>query len=96
MSLSLLLGQAIGENLLPIIPHIDDYACLICTNIAFKPIRLSCGHLFCVRYASPLATGSHIAYLTKDRLQMSREDAEEGARTLPDVPRPERPVCRSL
>lgn len=49
MSLSLLLGQAIGENLLPIIPHIDDYACLICTNIAFKPIRLSCGHLFCVR-----------------------------------------------
>ncbi|OSX62791.1 hypothetical protein POSPLADRAFT_1046195 [Postia placenta MAD-698-R-SB12] len=43
------LAVAIGENLLPIIPHIDDYACLICTNIAFKPIRLSCGHLFCVR-----------------------------------------------
>jgi len=49
ISLSLLLGQAIGENILPIIPHIDDYACLICTSIAFKPIRLSCGHLFCVR-----------------------------------------------
>ncbi|CCL98486.1 uncharacterized protein FIBRA_00484 [Fibroporia radiculosa] len=49
ISLSLVLGQAIGENILPIIPHIDDYACLICTSIAFKPIRLACGHLFCVR-----------------------------------------------
>ncbi|KAG6837021.1 hypothetical protein H0H93_016228 [Arthromyces matolae] len=43
------LVQAIGEILIPIIPHIDDYSCLICTSIAFKPIRLSCGHLFCVR-----------------------------------------------
>lgn len=50
VSLSHLLGQALGETILPIIPHIDDYACLICTNIAFKPIRLSCRHLFCVRY----------------------------------------------
>ncbi|KAJ8508331.1 hypothetical protein ONZ45_g9389 [Pleurotus djamor] len=41
--------QAISETLIPIIPHIDDYACLICTGIAFKPIRLACGHLFCVR-----------------------------------------------
>ncbi|KAI0029901.1 SPX domain-containing protein [Vararia minispora EC-137] len=43
------LVQAIGEVLLPIIPHIDDYSCAICTSIAFKPIRLSCRHLFCVR-----------------------------------------------
>lgn len=32
-----------------ILPSLDDYACLICTSIAFKPIRLACGHLFCVR-----------------------------------------------
>ncbi|PFH45026.1 hypothetical protein AMATHDRAFT_10181 [Amanita thiersii Skay4041] len=44
-----MLVQAIGEILLPIIPHVDDYACAICTGIAFKPIRLCCGHLFCVR-----------------------------------------------
>ncbi|TDL24707.1 hypothetical protein BD410DRAFT_785400 [Rickenella mellea] len=48
-SLPHLLVQAIGETLLPVVPHIDDYACLICTSIAFKPIRLACGHLFCVR-----------------------------------------------
>lgn len=43
------LVQAIVETLLPVIPHLDDYTCLICTSIAFKPIRLNCGHLFCVR-----------------------------------------------
>ncbi|KAF9056949.1 hypothetical protein BDP27DRAFT_1344261, partial [Rhodocollybia butyracea] len=36
-------------TLLPIIPQLDDYSCVIRTNIAFKPIRLGCGHLFCVR-----------------------------------------------
>ncbi|KAM5543773.1 hypothetical protein V8D89_002390 [Ganoderma adspersum] len=48
-SLSLLLVQALTETLLPIIPHIDDYSCVICTSLAFKPIRLHCSHLFCVR-----------------------------------------------
>ncbi|KAF8901141.1 hypothetical protein CPB84DRAFT_1915932 [Gymnopilus junonius] len=48
-SLARILAQAIGETLLPIIPSIEDYSCLICTSLAFKPIRLSCGHLFCVR-----------------------------------------------
>ncbi|KAI0746403.1 SPX domain-containing protein [Daedaleopsis nitida] len=47
--LSLLLVQALTETLLPIIPHVDDYSCVICTNLAFKPIRLRCSHLFCVR-----------------------------------------------
>ncbi|KAI6130925.1 hypothetical protein EV401DRAFT_2054121 [Pisolithus croceorrhizus] len=49
MPLQRLLVQAIGEKLLPVIPYIDDYSCLICTSIAFKPVRLDCGHLFCVR-----------------------------------------------
>lgn len=49
LSLPRILVQAIGEILLPVIPPLEDYACLICTNIAFKPVRLGCGHLFCVR-----------------------------------------------
>ncbi|KAH9475912.1 hypothetical protein JR316_0011473 [Psilocybe cubensis] len=44
-----LLVQALCTTLLPIIPSLEDYSCLICTSIAFKPIRLDCGHLFCVR-----------------------------------------------
>jgi hypothetical protein len=31
------------------VPNQDDYLCAICTNIAFKLIRLNCTHLFCVR-----------------------------------------------
>ncbi|KAJ7732138.1 SPX domain-containing protein [Mycena metata] len=48
-SLPRILVQELGTTLLPVIPSLDDYACLICTSIAFKPIRLACGHLFCVR-----------------------------------------------
>ncbi|CAI5759758.1 unnamed protein product [Candida verbasci] len=39
----------IQESIIQLIPQIDDYSCPICTNIAYKPIRLNCGHLFCVR-----------------------------------------------
>lgn len=50
-SISHILIVTLTESLLPIIPHIDDYLCLICTSLAFKPIRLSCRRkrpLFCV------------------------------------------------
>ena len=53
-SLPQFLIQAIGDVVLPIVPHIDDYSCVICTSIAFKPIRLSCGHLFCVRQVNAM------------------------------------------
>ncbi|WVR09317.1 hypothetical protein IAU60_006382 [Kwoniella sp. DSM 27419] len=48
-SLPHVLLASLTSTLLPILPSLDDYACLICTSIAFKPIRLGCGHLFCVR-----------------------------------------------
>ncbi|CAG8435833.1 2941_t:CDS:2, partial [Scutellospora calospora] len=37
------------EQLTTIIPQLDDYNCPICLNIAWKPIRLCCTHVFCVR-----------------------------------------------
>jgi len=48
-SLHHILVLAMSETLLPVIPHLQDYECLICTSIAFKPVRLACSHLFCVR-----------------------------------------------
>ncbi|ODQ67674.1 hypothetical protein NADFUDRAFT_69432 [Nadsonia fulvescens var. elongata DSM 6958] len=38
-----------GAILFDIIPHIDDYTCPVCTYISYKPIRLDCGHVFCIR-----------------------------------------------
>ena len=39
----------ISEELLNIIPQLNDYLCPVCFSIAFKPIRLICNHVFCVR-----------------------------------------------
>ncbi|KAI1319374.1 hypothetical protein EDD11_004240 [Mortierella claussenii] len=43
------LTYTIGNQLLSIIPQPDDYACPICMSVAWKPIRLRCKHVFCVR-----------------------------------------------
>ncbi|KAG0313412.1 hypothetical protein BGZ99_008906 [Dissophora globulifera] len=43
------LTYTIGNQLLTIIPQPDDYSCPICMSVAWKPIRLRCNHVFCVR-----------------------------------------------
>ncbi|KAF9949585.1 hypothetical protein BGZ72_008667 [Mortierella alpina] len=43
------LTYTIGNQLVSIIPQPDDYACPICMSVAWKPIRLRCSHVFCVR-----------------------------------------------
>ncbi|KAK9243655.1 hypothetical protein V1506DRAFT_543784 [Lipomyces tetrasporus] len=37
------------KQLLALIPQLDDYICPVCYHIAFKPVRLDCGHVFCIR-----------------------------------------------
>ncbi|GAA5953397.1 hypothetical protein JCM10213_000209, partial [Rhodosporidiobolus nylandii] len=46
-SLPHILLSTFTTTLLPIIPALEDYECSICGDVAFKPIRLSCGHKFC-------------------------------------------------
>ncbi|KAF9436314.1 hypothetical protein BGZ76_004313 [Entomortierella beljakovae] len=43
------LTYTIGNQLISIIPQPDDYSCPICMSVAWKPIRLKCHHVFCVR-----------------------------------------------
>ncbi|OLL24683.1 putative RING finger protein, partial [Neolecta irregularis DAH-3] len=38
-----------SNHLLSVVPQLDDYTCPICASIVMKPIRLGCGHTFCVR-----------------------------------------------
>lgn len=48
-SLPHILLSLLSTTLLPILPSIDDYSCAICTGVAWRPIRLDCTHLFCIR-----------------------------------------------
>lgn len=48
-SLAQSICYVIQSSILTVIPQLDDYTCPICTSVAFKPIKLVCGHVFCVR-----------------------------------------------
>lgn len=37
------------NKLLTVVPQLENYTCPICLSVAFKPIRLACSHIFCVR-----------------------------------------------
>jgi E3 ubiquitin-protein ligase BAH len=39
----------ISKELLTVIPQLDDYLCPVCFSISFKPVRLRCNHVFCIR-----------------------------------------------
>ncbi|KIW61160.1 hypothetical protein PV05_01317 [Exophiala xenobiotica] len=39
----------ISEELLKVIPQLNDYLCPVCFTISYKPVRLNCGHVFCIR-----------------------------------------------
>lgn len=43
------LCAALSTELLSLVPRLDDYLCPVCMSIAYMPVRLACGHLFCVR-----------------------------------------------
>jgi len=32
-----------------VVPQLNDYLCPVCFSISFKPIRLRCQHVFCIR-----------------------------------------------
>lgn len=44
-----ILTIAVENQILSLIPQPEDYTCPICYDIAYKPIRLNCKHVFCVR-----------------------------------------------
>lgn len=48
-SLAQSICYVIQTSVLTLIPQLDDYVCPICMSVAFKPIRLECNHVFCVR-----------------------------------------------
>ncbi|KAL8810124.1 MAG: hypothetical protein Q9223_003789 [Gallowayella weberi] len=39
----------LSNEILAIVPQLNDYLCPVCFNVSYKPIRLMCGHVFCIR-----------------------------------------------
>ncbi|RMZ77763.1 hypothetical protein DV737_g4207, partial [Chaetothyriales sp. CBS 132003] len=39
----------ISHELVHIIPQLNDYLCPVCYGMTYKPVRLSCGHVYCIR-----------------------------------------------
>ncbi|OMP85934.1 putative RING finger protein [Diplodia seriata] len=39
----------VSTELLPIVPRLDDYLCPVCFSISYRPVRLRCQHVFCIR-----------------------------------------------
>ncbi|KAI9310162.1 SPX domain-containing protein [Dichotomocladium elegans] len=43
------LYSALISQLVSVVPQLDNHSCPICYSIAWRPIRLECSHVFCVR-----------------------------------------------
>lgn len=39
----------VQTRILSAVPQIDDYTCPMCCEIEWRPVKLSCGHVFCIR-----------------------------------------------
>jgi hypothetical protein len=39
----------ISSEIVKVVPQLDDYLCPVCFTVSYKPIRLKCNHVFCIR-----------------------------------------------
>jgi E3 ubiquitin-protein ligase BAH len=39
----------VSMEIVKVVPQLDDYLCPVCFSISYKPVRLNCGHVFCIR-----------------------------------------------
>jgi hypothetical protein len=39
----------VSKEIVKIVPQLDDYLCPVCFSISYKPVRLACSHVFCIR-----------------------------------------------
>lgn len=39
----------VSTQLISVVPRLDDFLCPICFVIAYRPVRLACEHVFCIR-----------------------------------------------
>lgn len=40
---------SMSQELVSVVPQINDYLCPVCFSVAYRPVRLDCQHVFCIR-----------------------------------------------
>jgi hypothetical protein len=69
----------ISQEILNIIPQLNDYLCPICFSLSWKPVRLQCKHVFCIRCLIVLQRqGQHHCPLCREDVVM---EATNGKKT---------------
>jgi E3 ubiquitin-protein ligase BAH len=38
-----------SQELVTVVPQLNDYLCPVCFSVAYRPVRLGCQHVFCIR-----------------------------------------------
>lgn len=38
-----------SQELVSVVPQLNDYLCPVCFSVAYRPVRLDCQHVFCIR-----------------------------------------------
>lgn len=38
-----------SQELVTVVPQLNDYLCPVCFSVAYRPVRLDCQHVFCIR-----------------------------------------------
>ncbi|KAG8424270.1 hypothetical protein J3458_001080 [Metarhizium acridum] len=38
-----------SQELVNVVPQLNDYLCPVCFSVAYRPVRLDCRHVFCIR-----------------------------------------------
>ncbi|KAF2648601.1 RING-14 protein-like protein [Lophiostoma macrostomum CBS 122681] len=58
----------LNTSILSHVPQIDDYSCPMCMEIKWRPVKLSCGHVFCIRCLIVMQTNKqHLCPLCRQR-----------------------------
>lgn len=39
----------LSQELVSVVPQVNDYLCPVCFAVAYRPVRLDCQHIFCMR-----------------------------------------------
>ncbi|KAF2106380.1 SPX domain-containing protein [Lophiotrema nucula] len=58
----------VNNQILSHVPQVDDYACPMCMEIKWRPVKLRCGHTFCIRCLIIMQTNKqHVCPLCREK-----------------------------